>query len=122
MKNNEVAEHIVRKYFEIFFSSKVNFDELRNLLKEDFSFIGPLMEASSADEYVEKLKAIGVGDLKANIIGLFANDKEAAVLYELITPIGNHPTVEWFWIRNNKISAIRLLNDPRPFLSSFNNA
>ncbi len=46
---------------------------------------------------------------------------EGAVLYDMITPFGEYPAVEWFWISEDKIAAIKLLNDPRPFTKYFKN-
>ena len=115
------AQQIIQKYLDNFFSAETDFVEMRNFLTDDFSFSGPLMEASSADEYIGMLKAMGIGNIKADMLNTLSNEEQVAVLYELITPVGNQPTVEWFWIREGKIKAIRLLNDPRPFLELFGN-
>ncbi len=109
------AQELVCNYFDHFFSSEPDWIKIRGLLKDDFSFSGPLVKASSADDYIEQIKAMGTSNLQANILGILSDKDQVAVLYELITPAGKYPTVEWFWVTGDKINAIRLLNDPRPF-------
>ena len=113
------AKELVQKYFDCFFSSAPNLNEIRTLLNDDFTFSGPLIQASSADEYIDKLKSMGIIDLKANILSILSSDDQVAVMYKLVTPFGEFPTVEWFEIKSDKINSIRLLNDPRPFLDNF---
>ena len=110
---------IVRTYLDSFFSPTPDFVKIRALLTDDFTFRGPLIEAASADEYVAKLQSLEAGHFKADIVSIINDFQQVAVLYDLITPFGKYPTVEWFWIKADKIAAIRLLNDPRPFLASF---
>lgn len=112
-------EDLVKNYMELFFSENTNYEEIRKLLCDGFAFSGPLLNASNADQYIETLKAMGSVNMKININSIISHLNEVAVLYDFVTPFGNHPTVEWFWIDNNKISAIKLLNDPRPFLEIF---
>lgn len=51
-------EKIVRNYLGIFFSAEPDFMALRKLLSDSFTFNGPLLKATSADEYVEKIQGV----------------------------------------------------------------
>ncbi len=111
-----MEESIVREYFTTFFGAEPDLHALRELLTDDFCFKGPLLESTSADEYIGQLKGLGIGGLKAHNLIFATHDDRVAVLYELVMPFGTISTTEWFWIRGGKISRIELLNDPRPLI------
>ncbi len=120
-RGREMNTHkLIQKYIALFFSEEPNLDAIQSMLCANFRFNGPLLKANTASEYIEQLEKIGTGNLKANVISILVNGDEGAVLYELITPFGKQITVEWFLFEEDRISSIRLLNDPRPFLAFFN--
>ena len=111
---------VVDAYLAEFFADQPTLSEIRRLLTDDFWFRGPLLNADSAQDYVDALRQLGVGGLKATDIQITQGGSDlVAVLYNLVTPSTVVPTSEWFWLRENKIRGIRLSNDPRPILSSF---
>lgn len=112
-------EQLVLNYLNCFFSSPIDFEELQSYLHKEFSFEGPLMTAESQSEYIEKIKYLMSGGLSYELESLIAKEKEVSVKYLLITPFGTFPTVEWFTIKDDKISNIQLFTDPRPFVEAF---
>ena len=114
-----MSEKIVCEYLNLFFSSEIDFDAIRKLLLDSFTFSGPLLKANSADEYITLLKSIGSGNLSMNLDKILSDSEQVAVLYDMITPHGTVRTVEWFTVKDNKIGSIELLNDPRLFAEAF---
>jgi len=111
---------LVSRYIELFFSESPDLDEIRRLLADDFWFRGPLMSSDSADDYIQQLQSMGIGGLRAeNILRATGETNQIVILYDLVTPRVTIPTTEWFWLGQDNISGIRLLNDPRALLASF---
>ena len=111
------TKEIVKKYLAIFFSGQPDLDKIRAMLADNFTFQGPLMTANSADIYIAQLKAMGPLKMAVNIHQILSNDNQAAASYDFVTPRGNVPAVEWYWLENKKILRMKLHLDPRPFLT-----
>lgn len=114
-------DKLVKTYLDIFFSQPPDLTAMRALLTDDFWFSGPLLTANSADDYIAQLRAMNLGGLQAKSMTFAQHEDGVAVLYEMLTPAGQIPTTEWFWIRESRIAGIKLLNDPRPLLAAFSN-
>ncbi len=112
-------EKLVRTYLNLFFSNTPDFDAIRELLWDSFTFNGPLLKAGSADEYIALLKEVGAGSMSAKIDNIISSSDQVAVLYDMITPLGKVRMVEWFTVKDNKIYSIELLNDPGLFIEAF---
>jgi hypothetical protein len=94
-----------------------DFTTARKLLHDDLSFQGPIDTFDMADDYVaalQKLSAIVKGvDVKKQ----FVDGNDVCVLYDLITntPAGTSFVSEWFRVEEDRIAAIRVVFDARPF-------
>ena len=44
--------------------------------------------------------------------------ERVAALYDYVAPTGKTSFSEWFWVTEDKISAIKLHFDPRPLLNA----
>lgn len=113
------AKRVVNKYLEAFFSGGPDLKAVRELLTDDFAFQGPLMNASSADDFIKQLEGMGPGmEMHAEIHHVIDGGDCVAALYEFLGPKDKISFAEWYWIRGNKISAIKLHYDPRPLLEA----
>ena len=113
------AKNIVKKYLDAFFGGGPDLTDVRTLLADDFTFQGPLMTASSADDFIQQLEAMGPGmEMHAEILHLIDEGDCVAALYNFEGPKGKISFAEWYWVRNNQISAIKLHYDPRPLLEA----
>jgi len=94
--------------------------EQRKLLKDDLSFEGPFDKFNRADDYHQALSRLApmVDDIEVKKIFIDGND--ACVIYDMITrtPVGTAPIVEWHTVEGDKISAIRVFFDARPWAAA----
>lgn len=110
--------NLIREYFEKFFSGRARISELREYLREDFSFQGPLMAADSRAEYLAQLTQFGDEmELQAGIREIIAQGDAVAALVDYQGPRGPITYAQWFEIRDGKISRLEVVYDPRPFLN-----
>jgi len=113
------SKSVVKKYLAAFFSGGPDLKAVHALLTKDFTFQGPLMTASSADDFIEQLKGMGPGmEMHADILHVIDKSDCVAALYDFMGPEGKISFSEWYWIRDDKISAIKLHYDPRPLLEA----
>jgi hypothetical protein len=113
------AMETVKRYLDAFFGGGPNLETIRNLLTDDFTFQGPLMTASNADDFIKQLEGMGSNmEMQAEIHCLIDDGERVAALYDFRGPHGNISFAEWYWIKRDKISAIKLHYDPRPLLES----
>lgn len=89
----------------------------RSLLHDDLDFRGPIDTFTSADDLIESIQRLSpiVQDVRINKV--FSEGDEVCVLYDLVTttPAGAAPIAEWFQVRDDKIAAIKVYFDARPF-------
>lgn len=112
-------EQIVKNYLEQFFSGSPDFEVIRSLLADGFRFRGPLIQADSADQYIEQIRGVAGGGLSMKDAETLAAGEAVAVIYSMLSPFGEVRTVEWFQLADGKIQSIELLNDPRIFVEAF---
>ena len=110
------ALHIVQGYREAV--GKGDFAQARKMVHDDLSFCGPIDRFASPEPLFEALKALSpivdrVADRKT-----FVDGDDVCVLYDMVTKkSGTELIVEWFKVRGDKISEIRVVFDARPFVS-----
>lgn len=114
-----INEKLVSDYLELFFSPKHDLQAIRKLLSDSFTFCGPLLQANSANEYIKKIQGVASGGLSMKNAELISGSDQVAILYDMISPLGEVRTVEWFKIKDGKIHSLELLNDPRVFIEAF---
>jgi len=114
------ARETVERYLDTFFAKQFDLGAVRELLHDDFEYEGPLMAASSADDFIAQLETFGGGvpqALRAKNRRLLVEGDTVAALYDFF--IGQDKTMtfsEWYWVRDEKLERIKLVYDPRPLL------
>ena len=107
----------VRGYFKKFFAGKARHSEVRALLTDDFTFVDPMMSANSADEYIQRLKGFGDElEMHVDVREVVGDGDVVAALVDFHGPAGVMAYSQWFTFRNGKISGLKVIYDPRPFL------
>ena len=93
------------------------FDEARNLAHDNMTFKGVLGSRDSADAYFNDMKNM---KLKYKIIKAFAEGNDVCVLYDLdmsgLTIFG----CGWYQVEQGKVTALKVVFDPRPVLEQAN--
>jgi len=113
------GKETVTEYLDAFFGGSPDLDTIRTLLTDDFTFEGPMMTASSADDFIKQLKGMDSNmEMRAEIHYLVDDGDRVAALYDFLGPTGKISFAEWYWVKGDKISAIKLHYDPRPFLEA----
>ena len=113
------SKDTVERYLYALFGGRPDFETVRSLLTDEFTFEGPMMKASSADDFIVQLESMADGrKMRAEIHHLIEDGERVAALYDYVGPAGKTSFAEWFWVKGDKISAIKLHFDPRPLLNA----
>ena len=103
---------IVKGYFRAHASG--DRAELRRWMTDDYTFKGPMMEASSADELLEKMAAFGCGGITNEIHEVVVDGDRAAVRFTCTfsepAPLSLEMS-EWLTVRGGKVASSRLYFD-----------
>jgi hypothetical protein len=109
------AKEIVMKYFEAI-TERRDFKTARSYLKDNVSYVSPLNSFDRAEPYLKYNESLHLP--KPDIKKVFTDGDDVCLLYD-ITLTTPPPTVfvsAWCHVDGGKISSIRLLFDPRPFV------
>ena len=89
----------------------------RGFLADNLSFVGPLESFQSPEPYLAALGRLAPIIQRVEMKRMFFDGDEAALFYDLVTnsPAGTQPCAEWYTVKGNQISHIRVLFDARPF-------
>ena len=108
-------QEIVDRYYATWTNN--DFAASRALLHDNLSFHGPIDKFDNADDYIGAIKRLasivqGIEKRKT-----FVDGDDVCVVYDLltVTPAGAAPVAEWFTVSGDKIAAIRVFFDARPF-------
>ena len=108
------AKDIVMEYFQAAF--RTDFQSARGYLSDNISYVSPLNSFDRAESYLKYLEHLNrTGFLvKFDIKKVFADSNDVCILHEW-----NSQTVcVWCHVGDDgKISSIRVIFDPRPFVS-----
>ena len=92
-------------------------DAARAQLHDDLSFQGPLDTFDNADDLIAALRRLApvVKDVQRR--KQFVDGQDVCEIYDLVTatPAGTAAVAEWYRVRGDKIAAIRVFFDARPF-------
>jgi len=102
---------------------KGDFAAARKLLHDDLSFEGPIERFSSPEPYLEALKKLHHIVQRVDVRKMFSDGNDVCILYDMVTntPAGTAFIAEWYQVRGDKIAAIRVVFDARPFAAMFAN-
>ena len=107
--------NIALKYMEVMFSES-DPDQLRPLFGEDFVFEGPFYTFTTAEAYINSLKADPPVAFKYEILKSWEDNHSACLIYQFSKPGISIPMSQWFGIENGKINKILLIFDSSPFM------
>jgi hypothetical protein len=119
MQKNEssvkIAKDIVTEYLQAV--ERRDYQSARSLLNENLSYVTPLNSFDRAEPYLKYLEHVNLP--KLNIIKEFADSNGVCIIHEfkIGTPPVISPVCTWFQVdEDGKISSIKNIFDPRPFV------
>jgi SnoaL-like domain len=115
---NESAKspkEIVMKYLQALIEHR-DFKTARSYLKDNVSYVSPLNSFDRVEPYLKYNESLHLP--KPDIKKVFTDGDDVCLLYEmtLTTPPVTFPVSFWAHVDGGKISSIRLVFDPRPFV------
>jgi ketosteroid isomerase-like protein len=113
--SGETAREIVERYHEAW--KRHDFERARGLLHDDLSFRGPFDTFENADDYVTAIRGLAPIVQNVELRKTFVEGDDVCLLYDMVTntPAGTQPIAEWYRVRGDKIGAIQVYFDSRPF-------
>jgi endo-1,4-beta-mannosidase len=109
------ASEIVGKYQAAL--GNHDFAAARKFLADDLSFQGPIDRFDKADNYMEAIKGLSAIIQRIDVKKMFSDGDDVCLLYDMVTntPAGTAFIAEWYHVKNDKIAALRVVFDARPF-------
>jgi SnoaL-like domain len=110
------AKEIVMEYIQA--AERREFKSARTYLKDDVSYVSPINSFNRADAYLKYFESLHLP--KFDIKKIISDGDDVCVLHEttLTTPLLTSFASVWFQVVGGKIGSIKVLFDPRPFVSS----
>ena len=109
------AKEIVMEYLQLI-TERQDFKSARSYLKDDVSYVSPLNSFDRAEPYLKYNESLHLP--KLDIKKVFVDGDDVCILHE--TNLPRIPstvfTTLWFHVEGGKISSLRALFDPRPFI------
>lgn len=117
MQKNESAKsakEIVMEYLQAV--ERQDFTSARGYLKDDMSYVSPLNSFDNAEAYLKYNFSLHLP--KLDIKKVFADGDDVCLFHEttLAKPAATVFTSIWVHVDGGKISSIRVIFDPRPFV------
>ena len=100
---------------------KGDYAAARKQLSDRFSFQGPIDTFDRPDAYLESIKKLHNIIERIEMKKLFVDGDDVCMLYDMVTksPAGTAFIAEWHRVKDDKIAAIRVVFDARPFAAMF---
>lgn len=108
------AKEIVMEYLEAV--ARQDFESARSYLKDNISYMSPLNSFDNAESYLKYNFSLHLP--KLDIKKIFTDGDDVCLFHEttLTKPPATVFTSIWCHVEGGKISSIRVLFDPRPFV------
>ena len=108
------AKEMVMQYIEAI--NRKDFKSVRRYVSDSVSYVGPVNEFHKAETYLKYLEHIHLPRLE--IKKIFPDADDVCEFHEVNFDTQYAPLLMcmWFHVDNGKISSIRIVFDPRPFL------
>jgi len=113
--DSQNAKEIVMEYLQVLIERR-DFKAARSYLKDNVSYVSPLNSFDGVEPYLKYNESLHLP--KPEIKKIFADGDDVCMFYEmtLTTPPVTFPVSFWAHVDDGKISSIRLIFDPRPFI------
>ncbi len=100
---------------------KGDYAAARKLLHDRFSFQGPFETFDRPEAYLESIKKLHNIIERIDMKKMFVDGADVCMLYDMVTksPAGTAFIAEWHQVKGDKIAAIRVVFDARPFAAMF---
>jgi hypothetical protein len=100
---------------------KGDFISARKYLHDDLAFRGPIDAFDKPEPYLEALKKLHSMVQRVDVKKMFVDGNDVCMLYDLVTntPAGTAFVSEWFQVKSDRITSIRVVFDGRPFAAMF---
>jgi len=99
---------------QIFYSGS-DIEEVREILAEDLTFIGPLYKFNSAEDYINSLIINPPQGMKYEIIRSFEDKNSVCLIYQFSKEGVSVPIAQLFEVVGEKISKIIIIFDTTAF-------
>ena len=118
----EKSVDLVNRFYEA--TDNHRLDDLKALVSDDMTFVGPMMKATGAKEYVAMNEQLLPFHSGTSMLHQFEDGDDVCSIYEfsVTTPAGGSltlPMADWIRVKNGKIAAQRIYFDPREFGQAF---
>lgn len=115
MQSAKSAQEIVMEYLEVLIERR-DFKTARSYLKDNVLYMSPLNSFDSVEPYLKYNESLHLP--KPDIKKVFSDGDDVCLFYEmtLATQPAPLPVALWAHVDGGKISSIRLVFDPRPFV------
>lgn len=109
------AKEIVMEYLQLI-TERQDFKSARSYLKDNVSYVSPLNSFDRAEPYLKYNESLHLP--KLDIKKVFVDGDDVCILHETNLPRMSSTvfTTLWFHVDGGKISSLRALFDPRPFI------
>lgn len=113
------AKSVVMSYQKAL--GKADWAGARRHLNDNLAFKGPFDTFNHADNYLESIKKLHNIVERVDMKKVFEDGDDVCLLYDMVTktPAGTAFIMEWHRVKDDKINAITVLFDPRPFAPMF---
>jgi hypothetical protein len=114
-ESTKSAKEIVMEYLELI-TERQDFKSARSYLKDNVSYVSPLNSFDRAEPYLKYFESLHLP--KFDIKKIFTDRDDVCLLYEVVLSTAPATVFVSLWahVDGGKISSIRLVFDPRPFL------
>ena len=92
-----------------------DFDNLKEVLADDFIFRGPLYKFDTANDYIEAMQTAPPKGFEYSLLNSYENNSSACLIYEFSKPGVSTIMTQTFEIDNGKIKSILLIFDTAAF-------
>jgi len=92
-----------------------NFDEARQYVSDDLSFVGVLGSRSGAEAYFQDMKRM---KLKYAVHKTFVDSQDVCLWYDVTMGNVTVLTCGWYHVEQGKIAWFKVVFDPRPALQA----
>ena len=105
---------LAHRYLDIFYNGK-DPAKLAEILDENFKFEGPFYKCNSADQYINALAEDPPRNMRYQIVDQFGDQESACVIYRFSKDDIKSNMVQYFRIRDHRITEILLIFDSADF-------